>query len=82
MRANTFQCQLGRRHVHPGSHSDHRHWRPLPEAVARDLEQFEGAGVYYSATFMEAQLCVGDVNHRGGRGELGRSSQRCFWRGR
>lgn len=24
------------------------------------LEQFEGAGVYYSATFMEAQLCAGD----------------------
>jgi thioredoxin reductase (NADPH) len=25
-----------------------------------NLEQFEGAGVYYSATFMEAQLCTGD----------------------
>jgi thioredoxin reductase (NADPH) len=25
-----------------------------------NLEQFEGAGVYYSATFMEAQLCAGD----------------------
>jgi thioredoxin reductase (NADPH) len=25
-----------------------------------NLERFEGAGVYYSATFMEAQLCVGD----------------------
>jgi thioredoxin reductase (NADPH) len=25
-----------------------------------NLEPFEGAGVYYSATFMEAQLCVGD----------------------
>lgn len=25
-----------------------------------NLECFEGAGVYYSATFMEAQLCVGD----------------------
>ena len=25
-----------------------------------DLAQFEGAGVYYSATFMEAQLCAGD----------------------
>jgi thioredoxin reductase (NADPH) len=28
---------------------------PLPH-----LAQFEGAGVYYSATFMEAQLCDGD----------------------
>src|SRR6185503_3889164 len=25
-----------------------------------NLSQFEGAGVYYSATFMEAQLCEGD----------------------
>src|SRR5262249_18996160 len=25
-----------------------------------NLGQFEGAGVYYSATFMEAQLCEGD----------------------
>lgn len=25
-----------------------------------NLSQFEGAGVYYGATFMEAQLCVGD----------------------
>jgi thioredoxin reductase (NADPH) len=29
-------------------------------AVER-LEHFEGAGVYYAATFMEAQLCVGDA---------------------
>ncbi|MBN9662687.1 MAG: FAD-dependent oxidoreductase [Acidobacteria bacterium] len=26
----------------------------------RNLGQFEGAGVYYNATFMEAQLCCGD----------------------
>ncbi|PYR56536.1 MAG: pyridine nucleotide-disulfide oxidoreductase [Acidobacteria bacterium] len=25
-----------------------------------NLSQFEGAGIYYSATFMEAQLCAGD----------------------
>jgi thioredoxin reductase (NADPH) len=29
-------------------------------AVER-LQRFEGAGVYYAATFMEAQLCVGEV---------------------
>jgi thioredoxin reductase (NADPH) len=29
-------------------------------AVER-LQRFEGAGVYYAATFMEAQLCVGDA---------------------
>ena len=26
----------------------------------KNLSQFEGAGVYYGATFMEAQLCAGD----------------------
>ena len=25
-----------------------------------NLAQFEGTGIYYSATFMEAQLCAGD----------------------
>jgi thioredoxin reductase (NADPH) len=34
------------------------HYRKL--AVER-LERFEGAGVYYAATFMEARLCVGDA---------------------
>jgi thioredoxin reductase (NADPH) len=33
-------------------------YRKLP--VER-LEHFEGAGVYYSATFMEGQLCAGDA---------------------
>jgi thioredoxin reductase (NADPH) len=33
-------------------------YRKLP--VER-LEHFEGAGVYYAATFMEAQLCAGDA---------------------
>jgi len=33
-----------------------RYRRPSLE----NLSQFEGAGVYYSATFMEAQLCGGD----------------------
>jgi thioredoxin reductase (NADPH) len=33
------------------------HYRRLP--VDR-LERFEGSGVYYAATLMEAQLCVGD----------------------
>jgi len=33
-----------------------RYHRPSLE----NLCQFEGAGVYYNATFMEAQLCEGD----------------------
>src|SRR5207245_4650443 len=32
-------------------------YRRLP---IENLSQFEGAGIYYSATFMEAQLCSGD----------------------
>ena len=32
-----------------------------------NLSQFEGAGVYYGATFMEAQLCRGEEVGRGGR---------------
>ena len=32
-------------------------YRRLP---IENLSQFEGAGVYYAATFMEAQLCAGD----------------------
>jgi thioredoxin reductase (NADPH) len=32
-------------------------YRRLPLA---NLQQFEGAGVYYAATFMEAQLCAGE----------------------
>ena len=27
----------------------------------KKLSRFEGAGVYYSATFVEAQLCGGEV---------------------
>src|SRR2546426_5306896 len=32
-------------------------YRRLP---IENLSQFEGAGVYYAATFMEAQLCAGE----------------------
>ena len=54
----------------------HFHWRACLTIPARtvviatgaryrrpslaNLGQFEGAGVYYNATFMEAQLCDGD----------------------
>jgi thioredoxin reductase (NADPH) len=40
-----------------------------------NLEPFEGAGVYYSATFMEAQLCVGDeVSVVGGANSAGQAA--------
>ena len=32
----------------------------VPEAGADNLSQFEGAGIYYGATFIEAQLCGGE----------------------
>ncbi len=37
--------------------------RPAPSIASRclpELPRFEGVGVYYGATFMEAQLCAGD----------------------
>ena len=37
-----------------------------------NLSQFEGAGVYYGATFMEAQLCARRGGHRRRRRQLGR----------
>src|SRR5690606_28129983 len=43
---------------------------PLPQ-----LERFEGAGVFYSATFMEAQLCAGeDVVVVGGANSAGQAA--------
>lgn len=40
-----------------------------------NLEQFEGAGVYYSATFMEAQLCdAADVIVVGGANSAGQAA--------
>ena len=32
----------------------------VPQAGARQSLRFEGAGVYYAATAMEAQVCAGD----------------------
>jgi hypothetical protein len=37
-----------------------RHGRRVPPAAIANLSQFEGAGVYYAATPMEAQLCIGE----------------------
>ena len=40
-----------------------------------NLERFEGAGVYYSATFMEAQLCVdGEIIVVGGANSAGQAA--------
>ena len=44
----------------PIARSDHRDRRRGPQTILPDLPTFEGAGVYYGATPMEAQLCVGD----------------------
>lgn len=41
----------------------------------RNLEQFEGRGIYYAATFMEAQLCAGeDIIVIGGGNSAGQAA--------
>ncbi|MGB8160755.1 MAG: hypothetical protein WCE93_11475 [Nitrososphaeraceae archaeon] len=44
----------------------------------KKLSRFEGAGVYYSATFVEAQLCGGEVIVVGGGNAAVKLP--CFWR--
>jgi len=39
-------------------------YRKLP---IENLSRFEGAGIYYGATFVEAQVCSGEDSHRGRR---------------
>ena len=51
-------------------------YRKLP---LENLSRFEGAGVYYGATFVEAQLCGGEeVIVVGGGNSAGQAA--CFWR--
>ena len=43
------------------AHHRHRHRREVPEARrCRRSQRFEGAGVYYCATYLESQLCKGE----------------------
>jgi thioredoxin reductase (NADPH) len=45
---------------------------------SKNLSQFEGAGVYYGATFMEAQLCAGnEVIVVGGGNSAGQAAAFC-----
>jgi thioredoxin reductase (NADPH) len=46
-----------------------------------NLEQFEGAGVYYSATFMEAQLCAA-MRSSWWAARTRPARRPCFWPGR
>ena len=50
-----------RRTARAGAHRDHRHRRAnTGSRRSTTSSQFEGAGVYYGATFIEAQLCDGE----------------------
>ena len=40
----------------------------------KNLQRFEGAGIYYSATFMEAQACGGEVIVVGGGNAAGQAA--------
>ena len=62
-----------RRSARAGAHRHHRDRRRVPaSSPLENLSQFEGAGVYYGATFIEAQLCARRRGDRGGRRQLGR----------
>jgi thioredoxin reductase (NADPH) len=47
----------------------------------KNLSRFEGAGIYYGATFVEAQLCAGEEVIVVGGG-IRRGKRPYFWRGR
>ena len=52
-----------------------RERRRVSQAGARELPRFEGVGVYYAATFMEAQLCADeDVIVIGGGNSAGQAA--------
>jgi len=48
-----------RRRARRGAHGGHRHRRRYRKLALSNLDQFEGRGVYYAASFMEAQACAG-----------------------
>ena len=55
-----YRSNRRRRQV-AGARDRHRHRRPVPAArTRRTWPQFEGAGIYYGATFVEAQVCGGE----------------------
>ena len=61
LRPEAVRDRNRRRPARAGAHGDHRHRRGVPASLPlENLSQFEGAGVYYGATFIEAQLCAGE----------------------
>ena len=76
LRTKALRRETGRRRDHPGSHSDHRHRRPIPEAVAR-----ESRSVRRCRCLLQRDLHGGSAarrrrrGHRRRRGQLGRSGR-------
>ena len=61
MRPEAVRDRDRRRTARAGARGDHRDRRRVSQARARrTCRDFEGAGVYYGATFIEAQLCSGE----------------------
>ena len=75
MRPPAVRSGAGRGIERPRARRDHRHRRRVPRPPLANLSQFEGAGVYYTAMPMEAQLCVGeDIIVVGGGNSAGQAA--------
>ena len=71
VRSQALRDRDRRRHADRGAHGDPRHRRAVPEAAAAGpVARYEGAGIYYGATPMEAQLCARQEVDRRGRRQL------------
>ena len=56
-----YAIEIGRRYARAGAHDYHRDRRRVPSADNRRIyRSSKASGVYYGATFMEAQLCRGE----------------------
>ena len=82
-RARLPRGRARRRQRDPAPRGDRRVRRARYQRLAVDgLERFEGAGVYYAATDLEARVCAGLARHRRRRRQLGRARPRSTSRSR
>ena len=55
-----YRDHARRRARDSGAHHCSRHRRAIQQAALPRLESFAGKGIYYNATYMEAQVCTGE----------------------
>jgi thioredoxin reductase (NADPH) len=73
----TVHRRSGKRGSNSGTHYRDCDRGGVPKAAIRELVALRGAGVYYGATFLEAQLCSGEeVIVVGGGNSAGQASKR------